>query len=79
MPYPYNGMPSTYNGVTTGSNFIPGQWQSPPLGNVRLYMQTGTNQVTLGWNGAAFAPQQQLVCKAPLVSSARHATTCTTS
>ncbi len=56
MPYPYNGMPSTYNGVTTGSNFIPGQWMSPPAGNVRLYMQTGANQVTLGWNGAAFAP-----------------------
>jgi len=55
MPYPYNGMPSTYNGVTTGSNFIPGQWQSPPLGNVRLYMQTGTN-VTLGFNGAGYAP-----------------------
>jgi hypothetical protein len=56
MPYPYNGVPSTYNGVTTGANFIPGQWQTTPVGNVRLYMQTGTNQVTLGWNGAAYAP-----------------------
>ncbi len=56
MPYPYGGLPSTYNGVTTGSNFIPSQWQSPPLGNVRLYMQNGVNTVTLGWNGAAASP-----------------------
>jgi len=55
MPYPYNGMPSTYNGVTTGSNFIPNQWQSPPLGNVRLYLQAGTN-VSLGFNGAGYSP-----------------------
>ncbi len=56
MPYPYGGLPSTYNSVTTGANFIASQWQSPPLGNVRLYMQNGVNTVTLGWNGAAAAP-----------------------
>ncbi len=55
MPYPYNGLPSTYNGVTTGSNFIPSQWQKTPIGNVRLYTQSGST-VTLGWNGAGYAP-----------------------
>jgi len=56
MPYPYGGVGSTYNGTTTGANFIANQWQTPPLGNIRLYMQNGVNSVILGWNGAAASP-----------------------
>jgi hypothetical protein len=52
MPYPWNGQPSTYNGVTTGGNIIPNQWQTAPPGNVRIYLQTGSN-ISLGWNGAS--------------------------
>ncbi len=56
FPYPYNDAGSTYNGVTTGSNIEPHEYQNTPLGNVRLYTQSGS-QVTLGWNGAAASPQ----------------------
>jgi hypothetical protein len=52
MPYPWNGQPSTYNGVTTGGNIIPNQWQTSPPGNIRIYMETA-GQVSLGWNGAS--------------------------
>lgn len=50
MPYPWGGAPSTYNGSTTGGALMPAQWNSPPLGNVRLYEQKGT-AVVLGYNG----------------------------
>lgn len=51
MPYPWNGQQNTYNGSTTGVNYYPGQWQNPPLGNVRLWMQNG-GTVALGYNGS---------------------------
>jgi len=62
MPYPWNGKPSTYNGVTTGSNFIPSQWASPTTGNVRIWMEqtasttTGLPSVIMGYNPAASVP-----------------------
>jgi len=56
MPYPYNGVASTYNGVTTGPNFIPNQWQTTPPGNIRLYMETAGGGVSIGYNGAAAVP-----------------------
>src|SRR5208337_1870024 len=48
MPYPWNGLPSTYNGVTTGANIIPNQWQTTPPGWIRIYAENA-GQVTLGW------------------------------
>jgi len=56
MPYPWGGVANTYNGTTTGANFTAGDWNTPPLGRIRIYMQNGTNSVVLGWNGAAAAP-----------------------
>jgi hypothetical protein len=37
MPYPYGGVPNTYNGVTTGSAFVPADWLTPPTGKIQLY------------------------------------------
>lgn len=54
MPYPWNGMPSTYNGVTTGGNFIPSQWQTPTIGNVRIYMQSGST-VSIGYSPVGYS------------------------
>jgi len=56
MPYPWGGVANTYNGTTTGSNIIPGEFLTPTLGNVRIYMETASNSVVLGYNGAAAAP-----------------------
>jgi len=62
MPYPWGGKPSTYNGSTTGTNFVPSQWQTPTQGNVRIWMQAGTSSITgypsvvMGYNPAAAVP-----------------------
>jgi len=51
MPYPWGGVPSTYNGTTTGANFNPGDWNTPPAGRIRIYTENGANSVVLGYNG----------------------------
>jgi len=42
MPYPCNGSPSTYNGVTTGNQIVSAEWQTQPLLPIRLYQEIGT-------------------------------------
>jgi len=48
MPYPYQQQQNTYNGVTTGSGFIPAQWQSTPVSPVVLYNDDGSGDITAG-------------------------------
>jgi hypothetical protein len=48
FPYPFAGVPSTYDGVTTGSGALASGWQPDPTVNgIRLFKQAGT-QVTAG-------------------------------
>ncbi len=49
MPYPWNNMPSTYNGVTTGSAVALREWQADPetLG-IRLYNDAGVGEIEAG-------------------------------
>ncbi len=41
MPYPCNGSPSNYNGVTTGSQIVGAEWISSPALPIRLYQEVG--------------------------------------
>ncbi len=46
MPYPYQGVPSTYNGVTTGSQASPGRFRPQP--GVPVYSDFGNGDVRAG-------------------------------
>ena len=49
MPYPYNQQQNTYNGVTTGGSFIPGEWVADPSTNgIRLFNDDGAGFITAG-------------------------------
>jgi hypothetical protein len=58
MPYPFNGTPNTYNGVTNGgptpANIIPAEWQADPtalasaVSRIRLFNDDGTGNVSAG-------------------------------
>ncbi len=48
MPYPYQNLPNTYNGVTTGSFIVPLEWQSTPLTPVRIFNDDGSGNITAG-------------------------------
>jgi len=49
MPYPYQQTASTYNGVTTGGGFVPGEWQPDPKTlNIRLFHDDGLGNVSAG-------------------------------
>ena len=71
MPYPYGQVQNTYNGVTTGTEFYPSQWQSPPLGNVRLWQQNGST-VSLGYNGSTGAVSPTLAANAGIECTSCH-------
>ena len=44
FPYPFAGIPSTYNGVTTGASALASGWRADPTTvGIRLFRQTGTN------------------------------------
>ena len=59
MPYPWNNMPSTYNGVTTGSGVMLNEYQTNPeaLG-IRLYNDVGGGVIRAG----AVAGQTGIEC-----------------
>lgn len=46
MPYPCNGSPNTYNGVTTGNQIVSAEWQPNPLTPVLIYQMDGSGNVT---------------------------------
>ncbi len=71
MPYPYGGVANTYNGVTTGAEFYPGQWQQPPQGNVRLWQQNG-NTISLGYNGSTGVTSPTLAANAGIECTSCH-------
>ena len=71
MPYPYGGVRNTYNNVTTGTEFYPSQWQTPPLGNVRLWQQNGST-VSLGYNGSTGATSPTLAANAGIECTSCH-------
>lgn len=48
MPYPYLNVANTYNGSTTGSAIVLGEWQATPLSPIRLYNDDGTGNITGG-------------------------------
>jgi hypothetical protein len=50
MPYPLNGLASTYNFTTNGSMINPGEWVADPsqTNNIRLFNDDGTGNVTAG-------------------------------
>jgi hypothetical protein len=50
MPYPANGIPSTYNGVTTGGAIALGEWVLDPMNTngIRLYNDNGTGTIKAG-------------------------------
>jgi hypothetical protein len=49
MPFPFQQTASTYNGVTTGSSFVPADWQPDPrtLG-IRLFVDDGLGNISAG-------------------------------
>ena len=48
MPYPYGGGANTYNGVSNGGALVVGEYQSIPVGPVKLYNDNGTGQISGG-------------------------------
>jgi hypothetical protein len=50
MPYPYLQAKNTYNGVTTGSGFVSGEWQTDPTAalNIRLFNDDGVGNISAG-------------------------------
>jgi predicted CXXCH cytochrome family protein len=48
MPYPYQNLPNTYNGVTTGSAIVSTEWQATPLTPVRVFNDDGSGNITAG-------------------------------
>ena len=49
MPYPLNNAASTYNLVTTGSDFIVGEWvDNPKTLGIRMFKDDGTGGITAG-------------------------------
>ena len=50
MPYPTNGVASTYNGVTNGPATNLAEWVPNPMAtnNIRLYNDDGTGKITAG-------------------------------
>jgi len=50
MPYPYQQAKNTYNGVTTGSGFVSGEWQTDPTTalNIRLFNDDGSGNISAG-------------------------------
>jgi hypothetical protein len=71
MPYPFGQVQNTYNAVQTGGAFQPSQWFSPPQGNIRLYMQSGST-VSLGYNGATAWTNPSLSANAGMECSSCH-------
>jgi len=71
MPYPYGKVANTYNGVTTGPELYPQQWQSPPLGNVRLWQQNGQT-ISLGYNGSTGMTSPTLTTNAGIECTSCH-------
>jgi len=56
MPYPCNGVGSTYNGVTTGSNgagIVAAEWVPSPAAPIRIYKQIDAN--TVSWQSGTCA------------------------
>lgn len=50
MPYPFNNVASTYNGVTTGSGIILPEWQANPssTSNIRIFNDDGSGNISAG-------------------------------
>lgn len=48
MPYPYQNVANTYNGVTTGAGATLTEWQSTPLAPVRVFNDDGSGNITAG-------------------------------
>jgi len=58
MPYPYNNLANTYNGVTTGSAATLSEWQATPLSPVRVFNDDGTGNIS----GGAVAAKTGIEC-----------------
>jgi len=71
MPYPWGQVQNTYNNVTTGAEFYPSQWFSPPKGNIRLWQQNGTT-ISLGYNGSTGAVSPTLAANAGIECTSCH-------
>lgn len=48
MPYPFNNVKNTYNGVTTGDAATLSEWQPTPLPPVRIFNDDGAGNITAG-------------------------------
>lgn len=49
MPIPFNNLPSTYNGSTTGGGITLAEWQpDPQVNGIRLYTDDGAGGITAG-------------------------------
>lgn len=59
MPYPFQQVRNSYNGVTTGSGFVASEWQPDPTTlNIRLFSDDGAGNISAG----PFAPRAGLEC-----------------
>lgn len=48
MPYPYQNVANTYNGVKTGAGAALDEWRATPLANIRLFNDDGSGNITAG-------------------------------
>jgi len=65
MPYPTNLLPSTYNGVTTGTGILTDKYEwvaDPTVNGIRIYTDNGSGVISAAKVGAAVPGQSGIEC-----------------